>query len=675
MNDSLAKLEPAAKALAATGVAQSFSFCMERKYLNGICSGELNGVFTLENIPNTLKEEASWIEVQQIGKPLEKSSESCFTAIQKILYSCFLPKKSQLLFLITGDGVESKLFLGVRSLSEEVNAKSMVKSLNEFMKGTWPGLQTKLVSEKDGQLSQFKTDVEEEKFSYYYAFTGIPSMESQYKSVYPATVDKLMAGMSKSKKYAYLVVADPIENEDVEGMLYECREMNGQAESLKSMNITQGLSKSLSESISHTIGTSHSTTDSTSTTERKLNAVGKVAAFGAAGLGISAAASFFPAAGAVVESAMANVATGVLGAVGLSSLMPLFIKQQQVSHSETTGTSESDTNSQSKSVSNTESISRNVVNKHIEAVSEKLFYHTQRLESGKAIGLWKVGVYLMADKKSDILGGSMQLRSILSGQESIYEPIRIHDITSLMDNENNGKPVKDSTLAKINSPNLMIKCQNGKLFEHPLGDHYKSLKTVLTTKELSYLVNFPLRSVPGISVVDSSPEFSLNQPTVNTEENTIDLGHLLYGGSETGISYRLPIDTLAKHTLLSGINGTGKTNTVKTILNSIATGKGKIPFLVIEPAKTEYVDWAIEYNKQHKDCPIKIYIPGCKTYRDKKTQTEYKTSELQLNPFEPVWLSERQDPYILTHIDRLKSTFAAMSHSRCMTSCPYCWRT
>ena len=648
MDNLLERTEPAAKLLAATGVSQTLSFCMERKYLTDICETEGSHVFTLKNIPNTLKEEASWIEILQIGKPVEKSSESCFTAIQKILYSCFLPKETQLLFLITGDGIENKLFLGVRSLSEQVHSKSMAKSLNEFMKGTWPGLQTEVVSEKDGVLARFKKDIEEDNYSFFYSFTGIPSMESQYKSVYPATVDKLMAGMTKSKKYAYLVVADPVENEDVESMLFQCREMNGQAESLKSMNVTKGLSKSLSESISHTIGTSESTTDSTSQTERKLNNVGKAVAFGAAGLGLSAAASFFPAASAVVESTMASAAAGVMGAFGLGSLLPMFMKEKQISHSTTSGTSESDTNSQTKSLSNSESISQNIVNKHIEAVSEKLFYHSQRLESGKAIGLWKVGVYLIADKKSDIQGGAMQLRSILSGQESIFEPIRIHDITSIMDREYNGKPIKNNTLARISSPNLMVCNSEGKLFDHPLGEHYKELKTVLTTKELSYLVNFPLRSVPGISVIESSPEFSLNKEAA-PNGNSISFGNLLYGGSETNIEYNIPTSILSRHALISGINGSGKTNTVQAILNSIE----KTPFLVIEPAKTEYVDWALEYNKNNPDNPIDIYIPGCSKYKG-----GFVPKELKLNPFEIVWLNETQEPNVLSHIDRVKSAFA-----------------
>ena len=155
--------------------------------------------------------------------------------------------------------------------------------------------------------------------------------------------------------------------------------------------------------------------------------------------------------------------------------------------------------------------------------------------------------------------------------------------------------------------------------------------------------------MPGISVIDSTPEFSLNQQE-EVKGNAIEFGKLLYGGSLTNMSYKIPTDVLSRHTLLSGINGSGKTNTVQAILNNLQD----IPFLVIEPAKTEYVDWAIEYNKKHPNNPIDIYIPGCKKYKN-----GFVPKPLKLNPFQLVWLDEEQEPNVLTHIDRLKSTFAA----------------
>lgn len=640
------------KMYAATAMAQTLSFSMERKYLERIGDEGYNPLFKMQEIQATTKADVSWIEISQVGKPVKDDAESCFTAIQKILYSCFMPQETQLLFLIVKNEGVNKLYLGIRPLHSNVK-KTITRYLNDFIKGAWPGLQSRVVTdaENESALRQFVTNIEQESWEYVYALTGIPSMESQYKTVYPATIDKLMAGMNQSKSYAYMVVADPIRESEVDGMLYQCREMNGQAESLKSFNISEGRTKGISRSVAN--GTSTTITDGTNESKsgRDWSGVANKLA-GAAGLGL-VGAGLAVAAGISFPPALAAIPS-LLGAQTLMSAGNTVLgfmgqKSTGTSHSESKGTSHTVTEGMSDSQSQT--VSHNVVNKHIESISEHLFYHSKRLETGKAIGMWKVGAYLLTGKESDAKGGSMQLRSILSGQESIFEPVRITDVSSVINPTN--------SFGQLQAPVIRIdNASTSQPFEHPLGDNYKELKTVLTTKELSYLINFPLRSVPGISVVDNVPDFSLNQPKCDDGEATINFGSLLYGGSETKIEYRLPIHALAKHTLLSGINGTGKTNTVQAVLNALSQNDHHIPFLVIEPAKTEYVDWAIEYNKTHKDNPIKIFIPGCKTYKDRKTREAIDLPSLHLNPFEPVWLSEEQDPNILTHIDRLKSTFA-----------------
>ena len=644
-----AKLEPAVKALAATAISQSLSFCMERKYLQNIDSGDL---FQLNVINNNVATDATWIAVSQVGRPIDKSAESCFTAMQKILYSCFLPKEMQLLFLVLGNEKDNRLYLGVRTPGKATTPKSVVKNLNEFVKGIWPGLQTEVISGTDESLAKFQKDVEGKTFEEcVFALTGIPSMESQYKSTYPATIDKFIAGMHRCKNYAYMVVADPIDPNVTDDMLYQCREMNGQAESLKSVNVTEGMS--LGSSRSHTDSTNRSHTDSISEsiTKKDFSKLGKAAM---AATGLSTAASLFPAAGAILEGCsnaagvISQAALNVIGGATVGNFISGLIPQKttSTSSSDTYGESSSDTVGTSETKS--QSLSRNIVNKHIERVSEHLYYHSQRLEQGKAIGLWKVGVYMMADKKSDLQGGALQLRSILSGHESVFEPVRVHDISTLLDEDSNNTTYRAQSLGHFSSPVIMTNTVQGKPFDHPLGDQYKELKTVLTTKELSYLINFPLRSVPGISVVDSSPEFSLNPQ--KEEEDSFGFGSMLYGGSQTEMEFRIPRSSLSRHILLSGISGGGKTNTVKAMLNNV----GELPFLVIEPAKTEYVDWAISYNKKHRDNPIDIYIPGCKNYKG-----GFKPKQLKLNPFEIVWLDKKQDPNVLTHIDRLKSTFAS----------------
>ena len=626
-----ARFEPQAKMMAANGIAQSLSFVSERKYLNGIT--DKSDPFVLE-IPKNHRIDSPadpyWIKITQIGKPIENSAENCFTAIQKILSTCFMPHKAQLVFLVSGEGGSYHLYLGIRPLDKEVVTSKFADSLSHFISGVWPGL--KCVREK-GDLEQVKKQLS--SFECVDAITGIPSMESQYKNVYPATIDTLMAGM-RNKDFAFMVIADPIPENDIDGILYQVRDFNGKAESLKSFNFSENMSSSIGKTISE----AHSVTNGTAETEGKSTS--RKSAWGTVAAGLMLASYIFPPAGAIT-TAISTAGAILEGAntIAGSNLIGDFTPTKTVSHSKTVNHAETDTRTESDSFTEQQgrAISQNVVNKQIEAASEHLFYHSKRLESGKAIGCWSVGVYLLSDSKQDLQSASMQMKSIVSGQESIFEPIRIHHIQDVVDD------VFPQTLGSMDAPLIRIGTPNG-YFQHPLGEHFNDLRTVLTTKELSYFINFPMRTVPGVSVVDSSPEFCLNEP----KTAGIPFGHLLYGGTETMLEYRIPVSALSRHTLISGINGSGKTNTVEAILNGI----GQLPFVVIEPAKTEYVDWALAYNRTHPSNPVDVYIPGCHRYRGK-----FEPKKLRLNPFDIVWLSEDQEPNVLSHIDRLKSTFAA----------------
>ena len=620
-----------AKMMAANGIAQSLSFTSERKYLN--CISDRTVPFYLEIPKNHRIDSPSdpyWIKITQVGKPLEDSAENCFTSIQKILTSCFIPHKVQLIFIVNNNNGIYNLYLGVRPLEKETITPKFADSLSNFISGVWPGLKC---SRERGNLENIKTQLK--SFDCVDAITGIPSMESQYKTVYPATIDTLMAGM-RNKDFAYMVIADPIPDNDVDGILYQCRDFNGKAESLKSFNF----SENMSSSIGKTVSDAYSVTEGTSITDGSSKS-GK-SAWGTVAAGLMLASYIFPPAGAIT-TAISTAGAILEGAntIAGSNLVGDFTPTKTKSHSETKNHSKTDTHTESDSYTEQQgkSVSQNVVNKQIEAASEHLFYHSKRFETGKAIGCWSVGVYLLSDSKHDLQSASMQLKSIVSGQESIFEPIRIHHIQDVVDE------ILPQTLGSMDAPIIKIGTPNG-YFQHPLGEHFNDLRTVLTTKELSYFINFPMHTVPGISVVDSSPEFCLNEQ----KEIGIPFGHLLYGGTETTLKYQIPASALSRHTLISGINGSGKTNTVEAILNNI----GRLPFLVIEPAKTEYVDWAIEHNKANPSTPIDVYIPGCNKYRGK-----FEPNKLKLNPFDIVWLNKDQEPNVLSHIDRLKSTFAA----------------
>ena len=632
-------IDPQSRIVAGNAISKTLSYSLERKYLDGILYNTASEGFNVKvktGITGSLQ--AQWIKIDQIGKPLKDNLEECFSSIQKILASFHLPGKIQLLFLVNSTAGEISLYLGIRPLSGDIQ-NGFAEDIIHFISGVWPGLHCEPVNLDS--LDFINNQIIGKSSSRYHSMvslTGVPSAESQYKTLYPATIDKVIAGMD-GKDFSYLVIADSISEQNVDSMLYSCRDLHGQAESFKSFNFSENCGISVNESVTKGETTTKNESETTSH-EKKDN--------GFLVAGVVLAASFFPPVGSIVLPLL-ELNNGIAQLTGVSLLSGFAPKTNK---SKTIGISKSESISATKGTSESqgESLSQNIVNKHIESVGEHLAFHSKRLEAGKAVGCWNVGVYILGETDCDTQMASLQLKSILSGSETVYEQIRVHQLDNVMNIKSLENFVKPKIDVYINDAPL----------EHPLGDEYRQLTTVMTTKELSYLINFPLRTVPGISVIDTAPEFSLNKlNTAATSDDYIEFGRMLHGGSETELKYSLPIDTLAKHTLLSGINGTGKTNTVHAVLESISKSKRNIPFLVIEPAKTEYVDWAIKYNESNPEKKIKIFIPGCKVYRNRETRKEVEIGKLKLNPFQIVWLNKDQDPNVLTHIDRLKSTFAS----------------
>ena len=640
----LTQAQYAENVLAASMMSQTLNCCIEKKYLDSISRDDSLVEIVCSNASKEIYKHISWLKVIQVGKPINNTITSCFGYMQKILLSCALPE-TQLTFLVVGDGKTNDLYIGLRDESgKSRRMSSSVSALNNFAKVCWPGLQFEQFDKDDKKLREhFATT-----YHSIQAITGIPTLADKGQAI--GTVEHLIGGL-RGQKYAYLVTATPVKNDRLDALLNQCREMGGQIESVKSINISQSVQEG--SSVAHTEG--HSKFENWSHQESETQKDFKKG-LGAAMLGAGvymAAGLFFPPALAILpglEKALdgallsSNPLATFLGLSGVSGMNILtgFVPQRTSGRTYTEGVSEqiSDTTTYSKSM--TEGLSKTLVNKHAEAAAQKLDSYAKRLEMAKTTGAWNVQCMLLTEQPNPSF--SWQLKSILSGEDSMLEPIRIHDVSAVVEGKGTANP-----------PHLLVKFKdNPNFFHHPFGDDFSQLQTLLTTRELSALINLPLHSVPGISVVESAPEFILTPQHLASSKKALEIGKLLYGGSSSEIPVSLPLDTLSRHSLVCGVNGSGKTNTVLSVLDGFM--KHDRPFLVIEPAKTEYVDWAIEYNKTVSDPKkrIKIFIPGCEYYAKGKLAPE----KLRLNPFEVIDLGGNEKR-VLSHIDRLKASFAA----------------
>ncbi len=286
------------------------------------------------------------------------------------------------------------------------------------------------------------------------------------------------------------------------------------------------------------------------------------------------------------------------------------------------------------------------LNKHAEACVKLLEKTAERFETAKALGSWNVGVYMISNQSEAAAQGQAQFKALVSGEKSASEPIRAHNLNPLWDGQ-----VQTSLDSFRHPPLRLFSPEGGERLHHPFGEAFENLTTPMNTEELTLLANLPMREMPGMPM-QLSADFGLNPPRVANPANALALGRLLEGGEEVGnLDYGVDIDTLTRHIFITGITGSGKSNTCRRLLDNLMRQNRN--FLVIEPAKDEYVQLALAYNQAGTfDRKIAVYVPGRTEWGGCPVET------LQLNPFDIIRLPGAITQ-VMPHLDRLKSIFNA----------------
>jgi DNA helicase HerA-like ATPase len=108
-----------------------------------------------------------------------------------------------------------------------------------------------------------------------------------------------------------------------------------------------------------------------------------------------------------------------------------------------------------------------------------------------------------------------------------------------------------------------------------------------TAGVLAALAGLPRREVPGVRLLDVGYFDVTVEPSGDRE---VSVGAILDGQDRPVGELGVPLATLNRHALVTGATGSGKSQTVRHLLEQL-TGSG-IPWLVVEPVKSEYAAMA-----------------------------------------------------------------------------------
>ena len=274
------------------------------------------------------------------------------------------------------------------------------------------------------------------------------------------------------------------------------------------------------------------------------------------------------------------------------------------------------------------SVTIEIANKHAEElmkyINEDLL---ERLKTGYSKGLFKSSVYYMAKEPTHANRLKVGIMSLFQGDNSSYSPLYSQSVDlEKPENKSILKTFQNQYVDRMSASDDALL-----LLGRPYYGKYVGLNSYLTTSEISLIAGLPQKEVPGLTLKEGVG-FGLNEKSIE-KESAINLGVMVQKGRDLeNIPFLLSRDSMAKHTFIAGVTGSGKTTTCHRLLS-----EANMPFLVIEPAKTEYRTLI------SKDKDLMIFTLG-----------NEMVAPFRINPFELI-----KGEVISAHVDMIKATFTS----------------
>lgn len=549
------------------------------------------------------------------------------------IYSAFANNKENLALVVkkTVENTEFYFVLKNDALNNgnEVRTGNSITLLRDSIKGNFPGTRIKYESMiSNGEVQEDFFDIGNYKNNAISILTNVSSEKSE-KHISQG-IEKLLNGIvpkTKSEEYTVVFLAEPISNEELMNIKNGYEELASSifsySEYQKNKGTNTSSSQGTSEADSHTDGTNKSISK-THGFNLGVNVGGN--------FGKSNANGWLKGIFAPMKAISKNIGMTLGGAAGY-----------QHSRTTTEGTSESDTKTIGTNYCITsgdmEGVISNFRSYPIYSMIKRIEKQLERIEQCEAVGMWRQATYVVAENTIASKNVANYLLGLMQGEESFVEQSVVNSYHYSIDNNdftNIKKFVQHFTHPVfINRADVMSVPEEEEIKTYDI--EVITPTTYISSMELAQVMTFPYKSVQGLSSIECA-EFERNVlykdiERLNNNDRLLNLGSIMHMHEvEEGNKVNLNIDSLTKHTFVTGSTGAGKSTAIYKILHEVKDRE--IPFLVIEPAKGEY---RLEFKDE-----AKVY------------STNVNMGELlQINPFKFSY----EGILVHEHIDRLIEIF------------------
>lgn len=561
----------------------------------------------------------------------ELSLQEQFTLRQDLenVISCMADEDYALVYYLSGTQTEIEIYIGIVCVHDK-DVFDQAKLLQSQLLGNISGI---VLDELSANELQKKIVEPLQQSQHFGVLTGIPSLtvdqqaQSKGQNISQG-LDRLARSLS-GQSWQMLIVAQAMSINEIYEKIDQLLELSTQISPCikqsvqQSVNtgksITKGTSISKSNGVTEQKGKSTSSTESKGKNDSTATQTGKSASKTEGNSNSSSSGKGTSDSRTTGDS---NSVTKTIGSNTGTSDTHGTSESESTSQNDTRGESNSETTSEGQNSTH----SQEYIEKKLERI-EKYIAEKQipRFELGCSKGLFRTAVYLSAKHKVIYDRLIRAVTTIFQGNQSVFSPLQVQKLDMSQQSA--------YQLFKIHWQMNNATSQALLINSTPEQQGRSALATYLNATELSILAGLPSREVCGIRL-RKNVDFAVNPKAVIDSNQSFAIGKIIQNGQELENSkVYLDKSLLNQHIFISGVTGAGKTTTCQQILI-----QSKLPFLVIEPAKTEY------RGLYELDPEIQFYTLG-----------NEKISPFRLNPFEIL-----PNQALSGHIDTLKATFAAV---------------
>lgn len=564
------------------------------------------------------------------------------------VFNSLATTESAVFVIIDSNGTKTDFYMGIRSLDSDRTTSSLKDTVENAMKGQFPGIKIKDDYTVEN-IQEMLAGIKHNSISAVSCVANSRANNIDKNQNFVQGLEKLVLSM-QGKKYTGIIIANGTTPAQLKELRRGYENVYTQMSAFASTQVNYTSNKSINFSFAETNSTNKSVNKTTTNTETEgttttssssyTHGTSKESVAGKTIKGVASAATILGAALAPVTGGASLVVGGVVsGAAGMlgssvsktvsdsettsDTISTNIAKATGISEGITEGESHGNTKTEGYSNGMTEGMTLTLHDKAVEGTLQRIDKQLKRIDEFESLGMYECAAYFLSDDQYVAEVAASTYKALMRGENSGVE---LAAINSWGNSEKETTEMISQYITNLIHPVFK--------YEGPVGNIEVTPCSLVSGSELAIHMGLPRRSVCGLPVIEHA-DFGKEVVTYDSENrgSSIKLGKVFNMGSECPNDVRLDIKSLSMHAFVTGSTGSGKSNTVYELVRQL--DNAGVNYMIVEPAKGEYKN-------------VFGLSPSVKVYGTNPAYSEL----LRINPFK-----FPKGVHVLEHADRIVEIF------------------